>query len=992
MYLMNFHEYEDTGFNKYQSFSETVKSILEKTIPSELHLQQIQCRAKDHNSLEKKLIDKGLQNPNNIENDIKDLAGCRIIFYYNSDVGRFINSPTISDNFKVDWEKSKIHYPTGENITINTLYNAYHYIVELNENMSNLPKFEEYKGLKCEIQIHTILNHAWSETAHNITYKKPEEISNFGNIYKQIENRLKEVMEKYITPAGYEFEKIQYDYEQLLQGKDIIQKFNSNNIDKIENRNDLYDLLDHYNQYVLQNDNVNKEIDFIFHILISIIEKSKNLKIVSIKTPFGQLDGKTHNDIIKKCSEIIIKLRYVDIKKTFKTALTIFNITEAKEGKKEIVLIIKKLTEYNLDIVKNYRFNLQEKILFYITNWEDSQLTYYQDIIFTVCEEIFKTIIDTTTSNFKTVTWAKTNLPGSKQLAKIREKAIDLLDLLLQKAQGQEEKRIILAVSQTATKTSISGKDDNVLLEIIMNNTLRIISIIKKSIFSIEFELLEKIENDLYFFYKRSKQIVDDKKEEKQVILISKKIMLNIEKLVNEINSKNDYVIYKTLVGFNSVFPDELSVYWEYEVKKQFRNNQICSFINNVTRDTYSDWDKIIIKCAKTDSCDLATFLFFQIFLEKLMVEKPKYGKRLIELDNIYINKFLVSIIGGLLKSTEQKFIGQKISCWIDKGLHLYKIARAYEFFDQLNLENLEKIFLKAKKQKDYDVIIQIISTLVEKSDILYQNLIIKCICVLASISDSRWIKEIRDIRKLLYFIGSLDYKKINLVLVSMLPKDKIEYNDKLILKRVAKKYSNLVINFLLKRIKNKKENFLTTSYEAIPDDLNILAEPFNTQIDSLLNQLTKLYEKNSELFRFRGANLIKSIFPQINDNLKKELISKIKSNNKKNLEIVIALLNNYRDDSSLYDICKKIINLKGESVFTKISIILENTGMITGEYGTVSLYERKIKEIKDWLKDSNKNINSFAKKYIADLETKIKFEKCRTDQEIEINKHIYGS
>jgi hypothetical protein len=43
--------------------------------------------------------------------DIKDLAGCRLIFYSNSDVSRFQQSGIITDNFDVDWDRTKIHYP-----------------------------------------------------------------------------------------------------------------------------------------------------------------------------------------------------------------------------------------------------------------------------------------------------------------------------------------------------------------------------------------------------------------------------------------------------------------------------------------------------------------------------------------------------------------------------------------------------------------------------------------------------------------------------------------------------------------------------------------------------------------------------------------------------------------------------------------------------------------------------------------------------------------
>jgi hypothetical protein len=42
---------------------------------------------------------------------------------------------------------------------------------ELQFAMDRLPEYARFAGLHCEIQVQTILNHAWSETSHDIIYK-----------------------------------------------------------------------------------------------------------------------------------------------------------------------------------------------------------------------------------------------------------------------------------------------------------------------------------------------------------------------------------------------------------------------------------------------------------------------------------------------------------------------------------------------------------------------------------------------------------------------------------------------------------------------------------------------------------------------------------------------------------------------------------------------------------------------------------------------------
>jgi ppGpp synthetase/RelA/SpoT-type nucleotidyltranferase len=218
---MNLQEYQQKR-ELYGQFAETVRKILSAAIEGssyKYHLQQIQCRAKTVESLEARLSEQGRKDAQNIEEIRNDLAGCRIIFYYNDDVNAFLSSGLVRDNFKVHWEKSKVHSLRDEAVSANDYYTANHFIVELDDVRASLSEYALFKGMKCEIQIHTVLNHAWAETVHDITYKKPE-TSGFGSrVLEDIDKRLQIIMKDYLRPAGYEFQKVQHDYRRFLEGK-----------------------------------------------------------------------------------------------------------------------------------------------------------------------------------------------------------------------------------------------------------------------------------------------------------------------------------------------------------------------------------------------------------------------------------------------------------------------------------------------------------------------------------------------------------------------------------------------------------------------------------------------------------------------------------------------------------------------------------------------------------------------------------------------------
>lgn len=101
---MNLDEYEKGGRLLYRRMADTVAAILSAAINAHgsLRLQQIQSRAKDAESLRKKLLKLGLLETDSLATAVKDLAGCRAVFYTNTDVDKYLTSGILSENFDID--------------------------------------------------------------------------------------------------------------------------------------------------------------------------------------------------------------------------------------------------------------------------------------------------------------------------------------------------------------------------------------------------------------------------------------------------------------------------------------------------------------------------------------------------------------------------------------------------------------------------------------------------------------------------------------------------------------------------------------------------------------------------------------------------------------------------------------------------------------------------------------------------------------------------
>jgi ppGpp synthetase/RelA/SpoT-type nucleotidyltranferase len=251
---MNIAEYEQKYEAIYAQFATVVRSILEKAIAATSGLpapQSIQCRAKTASSLKPKLEQRGLLEADDIENEIKDMAGARLIFYTNTDVDRFLNSGVIWENFAVEQDQTRVHHPRPENER--QRYQAIHYTVGLNPDRTKLPEYARYAGLRCEIQIQTILNHAWAETSHEILYKAPESKGFGGKAMEAIEQRMLRVMDEHLLPAGYELQKVQHDFERLMQGKELFDRGAIDALENCEDNNQRHEILSNFKGYLLPN-------------------------------------------------------------------------------------------------------------------------------------------------------------------------------------------------------------------------------------------------------------------------------------------------------------------------------------------------------------------------------------------------------------------------------------------------------------------------------------------------------------------------------------------------------------------------------------------------------------------------------------------------------------------------------------------------------------------------------------------------------------------
>ena len=201
----------------YEGCSEAVKSILKQTFSEKgIKIATIEARAKAIDSFARKAAtpneeDQGSPKYVDPLTEITDLSGVRVITFFPNTIIEV--EEVIKEQFEVIERINKTDILL-KNERLG--YQSVHFLVQLKHNRCILPEYSRYNNRKTEIQVRTILQHAWAEIEHDIQYKSEETIPT------QIKRRFI-ALAGLIEIADREFQAIQNeDYEIRLEARQSV--------------------------------------------------------------------------------------------------------------------------------------------------------------------------------------------------------------------------------------------------------------------------------------------------------------------------------------------------------------------------------------------------------------------------------------------------------------------------------------------------------------------------------------------------------------------------------------------------------------------------------------------------------------------------------------------------------------------------------------------------------------------------------------------------
>ena len=155
----------------FQAFADAVRGIVREALRTDnIRVASVEARAKEVESFGTKASKPSESDPERPRypdplSDITDLAGVRVITFFPK------AAEAARDIVQREFEVSEVSDKAAQLEDDRLGYKSVHLLVTLAPKRLSLPEYSRYTNLVCELQIRTVLQHAWAEIEHDIQYK-----------------------------------------------------------------------------------------------------------------------------------------------------------------------------------------------------------------------------------------------------------------------------------------------------------------------------------------------------------------------------------------------------------------------------------------------------------------------------------------------------------------------------------------------------------------------------------------------------------------------------------------------------------------------------------------------------------------------------------------------------------------------------------------------------------------------------------------------------
>jgi hypothetical protein len=674
--------------------------------------------------------------------------------------------------------------------------------------------------------VQTILNHAWSETSHDIIYKDNLGTGFGKRALEGITRRFERIMDRYLIPAGYEIQKAQQDYERVLQGKawldqDIVQR-----LDQAQDNNERYVILSGLKDYTIPYyDDLPAAYGEFRPALLRAAQAARVTATVPIETSFGQMKGIQADMLTRLVVEIVDSVRYADVIGTLQLLIELYPNEADERIRKQIVNVAEHLAEFDINVYQKVGPNLQLALLDFLGGLDVSVIDAAWDIALTIWRECLQSDITGSQWSADSVTLRTGSVPVSLLLQEVRDKVFASLFNAYDRSMDESRRTAVFAALDAATSTPYQGNYSNELLRLTVVDATRIVRFAIARAAGMSYALRQHLEHRFHHDYQRARQLIDDPENRFECVAEARALATAILEFRDAINADEDFVRYKVLVGFESIYPGHWEEGREFDFREadEYRRAQVSQYIRAIDPANEARWFGLIARCAETRSQDLMTFPLFVEFLTQIAEQRPEVADRLLGGASDKLREFLAAFLAGFERSSRNDIYRQTLERELQSGRNLAGIARHVRHSQGSHPGIASRLLARSIEAAAVTAVIECLIIAMERSGIdaitdsdAYLQ---QALGFLNGQQEVRWVQQAWFLKSTDPFYSGLSPAAADLLFKNLSFLRRIDPHAERILEHLAAHHPESVWDFFAARLAHDRSEEADSkpSYEAIP-------------------------------------------------------------------------------------------------------------------------------------------------------------------------------
>ena len=603
-----------------------------------------------------------------------------------------------------------------------------------------------------------------------------------------------------------------------------------------------------------------------------------------------------------------------------------------------------------------------------------------------------------------TFTWEFGSVSLSDRLLVVRDRAIATLKDLFTSSQSEGERREIYFAMQSATRLPTQGHYADPLLERVLIDTRAVISFLTEQADNLEPLLKEKVEHDTLFHYRRSKDMPDKMLKNKEVQAARDGVKDAALALRERFNSDGEYVIFKTLVGYECVFGyewDEDEAKVDFAAKDAFRKVRADEYLAQVTNETSGTWFDRLNGYASIKSDDLAMFPQLGAFVADIAEKSSAIGASWIDRShNQPLMSFRPGILRGLYTSDRDAAL-KWIYAAIDRRDDLSGIAHFIRHAEPAAPDVLEKIASAGIGAEDDAAVYRVLEACAARpADFgmpLARKHAIEAVTFLSSRGLYRWTEPLWVWGKSSGLLAQFNDADRAALFAAIRDLPDIDFRAEEILSAFGESHVDEIIDVFGARLERERaENrtaLVDNRFRAIPYDFSHLHKSMQKSGPILLPKALEWHRADPRLGQYKSAGFFAKIFPELPTAVIDQLIDYVRFGDRSAQVFVIDVMTNYDGADVAFTVLKELVAVVpvGDELLSGVRDALGATGVMHGEFGHRDAIIGERKRLETWLADDRELVRLFAGAEIRSLDNAIAAAQQHAETDIAMRLLQYG-